>query len=115
MGAAPLRMMLSATFAVVLAACRAHAPVDRDAGPTAAPAMDVVTLNLWHDRSDWPRRQALIVDELRRLQPDVILLQEVLQDEGLPNQAGTLAERLGYAWHFVSVDPPDRARRYGPS
>lgn len=75
--------------------------------------MDVVTLNIWHDREDWPRREALIVAELERLQPDVIFLQEVLQDEGLPNQAERLAHRLGYACHFVSVDPPDRARRYG--
>lgn len=75
--------------------------------------MDVVTLNIWHDKEDWPRREALIAEELGRLKPDVIFLQEVLQDTALPNQAESLARRLGYAWHFVSVDPPERARRYG--
>ncbi len=78
----------------------------------AAP-LSVVTLNLWHDKQDWPHRQALIVAGLQRLSPDVILLQEVLQDTALPNQAATLAERLGYRYRFFSVDPPDRARRYG--
>jgi endonuclease/exonuclease/phosphatase family metal-dependent hydrolase len=75
--------------------------------------LSVVTLNLWHDRHDWPRRQSLIVAELRRLNPDVILLQEVLQHAALQNQAEVLAEQLGYASYFVSVDPPGRERRYG--
>lgn len=78
-----------------------------------APALEIVTLNLWHDREDWPHRQAIIEAELRRLSPDAIVLQEVLQDEGLPNQAQALARRLGYHAFFVSVDPVDRVRRYG--
>jgi len=78
-----------------------------------APTLDIVTLNLWHDREDWPHRQKLIEAELRRRSPDVIVLQEVLQHEHLPNQATTLAQRLGYHAFFVSVDPVDRARRYG--
>jgi endonuclease/exonuclease/phosphatase family metal-dependent hydrolase len=82
-------------------------------GTRADPPLTVVTLNLWHDRQDWPHRQSLIVAELQAQPPDVILLQEVLQDAGLPNQAATLAERLGYRYRFFSVDPPDRARRYG--
>lgn len=96
---------------VLLASCSALHPAATQTDPEQT--LDVVTLNLWHDRSDWPRRQALIVDELRRLQPDVVLLQEVLQDAGLPNQAGSLAAQLGYQWHFVSADPPGRKRRYG--
>lgn len=94
---------------VLVGACRST-PEARDEAPGY---IDVVTLNLWHDRNDWPRRQAMIEDELRRLDPDVILLQEVLQDAALPNQAQALAQRLGYHWHFVSVDAPGRARRYG--
>jgi endonuclease/exonuclease/phosphatase family metal-dependent hydrolase len=102
--------LLVALLVVGLSACRSAGSADRvDVEAT----MDVVTLNLWHDREDWPRREALIASELERLAPDVVLLQEVLQDKGLPNQAETLARRLGYAWHFVSVDPPERARRYG--
>jgi endonuclease/exonuclease/phosphatase family metal-dependent hydrolase len=95
-----------------LASCRST-PAPTTAQVDPPPKLDVVTLNLWHDRSYWPRRQALIVDALRRLQPDIILLQEVLQDAGLPNQAGSLAAQLGYQWHFVSADPPERVRRYG--
>lgn len=77
------------------------------------PEFDVVTLNIWHDRENWPRREALIAEALERLKPDVIFLQEVLQDVALANQAGNLARRLGYSWHFVSTDPPENARRFG--
>ncbi|WP_231120419.1 endonuclease/exonuclease/phosphatase family protein [Cognatilysobacter tabacisoli] len=93
-----------------LAGCAATAWTN---GPAPAPSVDVVTLNLWHDRADWPRRRATIVAELARLRPDLIVLQEVLQDTALPNQAASLADALGYTAHFASVDPPSRARRYG--
>lgn len=75
--------------------------------------LSVVTLNLWHDAADWPRRAALIVPTLRTLRPDVIALQEVLQDRGLPNQAKTIADALGYRCVFASVDAADKPRRYG--
>jgi endonuclease/exonuclease/phosphatase family metal-dependent hydrolase len=78
-----------------------------------APALDIVTLNLWHDREDWPHRRAMIEAELRRLSPDAIVLQEVLQDARLPNQAQALADALGYHAYFVSVDATSQARRYG--
>lgn len=81
--------------------------------PRKAMSLDVVTLNLWQDKQDWPRRQDLIVAELRALAPDVIVLQEVLQDVALPNQAQVLASRLGYDYRFFSVDAPSQARRYG--
>jgi beta-glucosidase len=76
-------------------------------------AFTAVTLNLWHDQQDWPARRAVIVDTLRALAPDVILLQEVLEKEGLPNQARQLADSLGCAFVFASVDPPGAAKRYG--
>lgn len=100
------RWMLLVSMAM-LAGCATHAPRE------ATPALEIVTLNLWHDREDWPHRQSMIEAELRRLSPDAIVLQEVLQDDGLPNQARTLAERLGYHAFFVSVDATDRTRRYG--
>lgn len=75
--------------------------------------LSVVTLNLWHDQRDWPARLEYMVREVRRLNPDVIALQEVLQHESLPNQGETIARMLGYDYHFTSVDPPDRPRRYG--
>ncbi len=80
-----------------------------------APTVDVVTLNLWHDKADEPARLAAIADTLAALRPDVIVLQEVLQhaERGLANQAETLGARLGYAVVFVSVDGPGRPKRYG--
>lgn len=83
--------------------------------PAPAPTVDVVTLNLWNDEADWPARLAVITDTLAALHPDVIVLQEVLEDsaKGLANQAETLGARLGYAVVFASVDGPERAKRYG--
>lgn len=84
--------------------------------PSPAPpekTLKVVTLNLYHDKDDWPKRRVQIVEELKRLHPDAIALQEVLQDEGLTNQAEWLAAQLGYQWHFVSTDPAGQPRRYG--
>ncbi|WP_368562221.1 endonuclease/exonuclease/phosphatase family protein, partial [Pseudoxanthomonas sp. UTMC 1351] len=81
--------------------------------PEQATSLSVVSLNLWHDKQDWPKRQNMILRELQALKPDAILLQEVLQDAALPNQAATLAQRLGYHYRFFSADPSQRARRYG--
>ncbi len=84
------------------------------APPTAdSDTLAVVTLNLWHDKGDWPARQALIVDALRALQPDVVALQEVIEHERLPNQARTIAEALGYRYVFVSSDDIGKPQRYG--
>lgn len=83
------------------------------AADEAAPEFTVVTLNLAHDRDDWPRRRVQIVETLRFLQPDAIALQEVLQHESLPNQAAWLARELGYESHFVTTDPPSHKRRHG--
>jgi endonuclease/exonuclease/phosphatase family metal-dependent hydrolase len=75
--------------------------------------LTVVTLNLWHDQRDWPKRLAVILAEMRALRPDVLCLQEVLQHPALRNQAETLADSLGYAMHFTSVDSVHREKRYG--
>ena len=88
-----------------------------DAAPVptgdAADSLTVLTLNIWHNQDDWPRRRELILDRLRTLQPDVVCLQEVLQNPELPNQAKTLAARLGYEFTFASVDSVGAAKRYG--
>ena len=78
-----------------------------------AETLTVVTLNLWHDQRDWPRRLSVILPELRRLRPDVLCLQEVLQHENLPNQARTLADSLGCHFEFASVDSVESTKRYG--
>jgi len=95
------------TAMLVLAGMAGPLPAD-DAAP-----LTVVTLNLWHDQHDWPKRLQVILGTLRELQPDVICLQEVLQHEHLRNQAETLADSLGYTAFFASVDGPERPKRYG--
>ena len=85
------------------------------AAEAARPAdtLTVVTLNLWHDQHDWPKRLNVIVAELRRVRPDVLCLQEVLQNPNLRNQAETLGDSLGCHVQFASVDGPERPKRYG--
>ena len=104
MNAIPARVL--GLLTIVLAATAAS-------GLTTPPTLTAVTLNIWHDQRDWPARCAVIVDTLRALDPDVIFLQEVLEHEGLPNQAAQLADSLGCSYVFASVDPPGAAKRYG--
>lgn len=77
------------------------------------PGMSMVTFNLHHDREDWPSRRRTIVAELKRLQPDAIALQEVIQKRSVRNQAQWLASQLGYRYVFVSTDPVGAPKRYG--
>ncbi len=81
--------------------------------PRTTDTLTVVTLNLWHDQHEWPKRLERIVSELRQMRPDVICLQEVLQNPNLRNQAETLADSLGCHVQFASVDGPERPKRYG--
>jgi endonuclease/exonuclease/phosphatase family metal-dependent hydrolase len=106
---------LALLAAMAVAACQPTRPnlQESEASVPVLPAFTVVTLNLWHDKQDWPRRQESIVATLATLQPDVVLLQEVLQYAGLTNQAESLAQALGYQYRFYSADPPTQARRYG--
>ena len=59
--------------------------------------LSVGTLNIWNRMGDWPTRLELIRKELRRLDLDVLALQEVVQ---LPNdgfdQAAEIAAVFGY-------------------
>lgn len=55
----------------------------------------VLTLNLWNLSGDWRARREEILLWLRRLEPDVVCLQEVI-DDGQRNTARWLAERSGY-------------------
>ncbi len=98
-------------LALALALLPAAGAAGADPRPTGE--LRVATLNLWHDQHDWPARRAVILDSLRALRPDIVLLQEVLEKEGLPNQARALAESLGCACVFASVDPPGAPKRYG--
>lgn len=113
----PFRRLPLFALILALAACTTLPAPDAtpatDAPGAPAPEVTLVTLNLWHDKGDWPRREQVIVNELRKLQPDVITLQEVFQHDGLPNQAMILANALGYEYVFASVDAADAPKRFG--
>lgn len=79
----------------------------------AGPPVSVLTLNIWHDQEDWPARLDVLVSGVADADPDIICLQEVLQNPELANQAETLAERLGYQAYFASWDSAGSAKRYG--
>lgn len=71
----------------------------------------VMTWNLWWRFGPWEARQPAIAAELRSVEADVILLQEVWADDGR-DQAAILAEELGY--HVVRTMTPDgRPERFG--
>lgn len=94
----------------------ALAPLARPAAADEGVGLTVATFNIWHDRGDWALRRPMVVETLRRLDADVIGLQEVLQDDatGLANQAETLATELGrYDVRFSSTDAEGAPRRYG--
>jgi beta-glucosidase len=108
------RTFQAASCALLLAACASTAGgVSPGPSTQEQPVISVVTLNLYHDKADWPKRRVQIARVLRELEPDVIALQEVLQTETLRNQAEWLAEELGYQASFTSTDPAGNARRYG--
>jgi endonuclease/exonuclease/phosphatase family metal-dependent hydrolase len=58
----------------------------------------VATLNLWGRFAEWPRRRALLEEQLPPLEVDVYFLQEVVCGGGGGDQLAELADSLGYAW-----------------
>jgi len=103
------RRLLAALAAAPVAAC-----ATRPAG--GGSSLRLVCFNIWHDQGDWAARRPLLIEAIRAENPDVIGLQEVLEDAatGLPNQARMIADALGgYETHFVSTDPEGAPRRYG--
>ena len=49
----------------------------------------------------WPTRRNEIVAWLHRLQPDVVCLQEIWQDDSNPNTAGWIAGQMpDFGWHW---------------
>jgi endonuclease/exonuclease/phosphatase family metal-dependent hydrolase len=72
--------------------------------------LTVATLNIWHDRGPWPLRRGLILEELDRLEPDLVGLQEVLCPAGGVPQADELAAPLGYEGVYAAASRrPDGA------
>jgi endonuclease/exonuclease/phosphatase family metal-dependent hydrolase len=59
--------------------------------------MRVLTLNLWARHGDWPARREALREGLRRLSPDVVLLQEAVVDDA----GDSAAELLGDGYTIV--------------
>lgn len=66
--------------------------------PEKHEVLRVATLNIWGRFADWPRRRALLREQLPALEIDVYLLQEVVCGGGSGDQLRELAELLGYEW-----------------
>ena len=76
-------------------------------------SLSFLSLNIWFDNQNWSARFALMLQEIRELDPDIIGLQEVIQRQDLDNQAMQLADSLGYYYYFDSVDDEGRSTRFG--
>src|SRR5829696_4788539 len=61
----------------------------------------VMTINLRHDANDWKRRFPLIADEIVRLDPDVIGLQEVEVADEQADELNDLLAKRGHAKYQV--------------
>ncbi len=62
----------------------------------------IVTLNLWGEQGPLAERWPLVLDGLRALAPDAVLLQEVRQVAGrVPNQGQAIADALGMSAAFA--------------
>lgn len=68
---------------------------------TKTARVKVMTANLRHDSDQWKRRFALIADEIDRLDPDIIGLQEVEIGDDQADALNDLLERRGHARYHV--------------
>lgn len=60
--------------------------------------MRVATLNLWGRFADWPRRRAILAEQLPPLDVDVYFLQEVVCGDGRGDELQELAALIGHPW-----------------
>lgn len=83
-------------------------------GAYGAAVLTVMTLNIWNMSGPWRERRAEIVTWLRRLRPDLVCLQEVIDDGAGRNQARWLAEAAGeYHVAFGGAPLPGGAGAFG--
>jgi endonuclease/exonuclease/phosphatase family metal-dependent hydrolase len=68
------------------------APTGRDGA-----GLRIATLNTWGTRGDWPARRAVLADEFRRIDADVLTLQETI----LTGDHDQAREVLGDRYHLV--------------
>jgi endonuclease/exonuclease/phosphatase family metal-dependent hydrolase len=75
-------------------------------------ALRVVTLNLWSRLGPWAERRAEAAAWLRALDPDIVLLQEVIELDDGTTTAEEVAAATGSSWEgaFAGIDVPDVLR-----
>ncbi len=83
------------------------------ASPTDGGTVTVANLRLPIDEQSWADQREPLLALLQDLQPDVIVVQQVLQTADQPNPACWLANRLRYSCDFVTADPPSQPLRRG--
>ncbi|WP_181452406.1 endonuclease/exonuclease/phosphatase family protein, partial [Stenotrophomonas maltophilia] len=111
---APARLLLSclALLLALQAQARPQAPA-AVASESEPRQLTVAALELpSRDDAQWKQRREQVAQLLTDLQPDVISVQQVLQQQGR-NPACWLASRLRYSCDFVTADPPSQPLRHG--
>ncbi|HIE4563086.1 TPA: endonuclease/exonuclease/phosphatase family protein [Stenotrophomonas maltophilia] len=110
-----LARLLLACLALLLAwqaQARPQAPAAAT-GESGPRQLTVAALELpSRDDAQWKLRREQVAQLLTELQPDVISVQQVLQQQGR-NPACWLASRLRYSCDFVTADPPSQPLRHG--
>lgn len=108
MRALPLPLLLA--FSVLALPALARGQPDAARVPAQ---LSIASLQL-PDRQDpaWEQRSEQIAQIIDALRPDVVAVQQVLQENGR-NPACWLARRLRYSCDFVTVDPPSQPQRHG--
>ncbi|ACF52368.1 endonuclease/exonuclease/phosphatase family protein [Stenotrophomonas maltophilia] len=110
-----LARLLLACLALLLAwqaQARPQAP-GAATGESGPRQLTVAALELpSRDDAQWKLRREQVAQLLTELQPDVISVQQVLQQQGR-NPACWLASRLRYSCDFVTADPPSQPLRHG--
>ncbi|WP_367382685.1 endonuclease/exonuclease/phosphatase family protein [Stenotrophomonas cyclobalanopsidis] len=111
----PARLLLGCLVLLLAAPAWARPQATPLAGAVADEGrqLTVAALELpSRDDAQWKQRREQVLQLLTELQPDVISVQQVRQQQGR-NPACWLASRLRYSCDFVTADPPSQPLRHG--
>jgi len=111
----PARLLLGCLVLLLAAPAWARPQATPLAGAVADEGrqLTVAALELpSRDDAQWKQRREQVLQLLTELQPDVISVQQILQQQGR-NPACWLASRLRYSCDFVTADPPSQPLRHG--
>lgn len=74
--------------------------------------LTAATWNIWWRFGPWQERLPLIIDELRRVDPEVVALQEVWEADGT-SSAAVIGDALGYQHVAISLREFEPGVRFG--